>query len=810
MENLVIQNRISKRLRVVLLAVMLFMGAQNILCVGGDEQVFSPITTQQSLIDKSGINSDKIYNILANALKNAMSLNYFKDDGVTFDFMGNKISFDWGFAGSGDIFKPLEVISPKFSFAEEQGSTISATSVVKVLAFNALKKQGGKSEAFKWFKNFKLTPLHLFGLKLVLLIKSLDGDQSASYLFEEIACLLFRLSLADDLSFVDKNKPLTSHLPESLTNLLEDMGDISGFINQIWHTIVSNKIVPAELALKKPVIVHGFVFNDQYLAKETYECFKNYKDNNFCQDFEAFGQGQTETGKNAAKFQIDPATLRSVSGEVTTDDLDSDVNPFARNIVGYKEFNLDNNSFTGSSLEEAVIKQVKAIDGKEGVVYFEHDGKFWVAQVSNDLGALGAAKSLGLTLVKAFKEYVSIKKSLYDGADKASSDYRAVVNVRQALRKDLEKFVRTVDGKVIFEDICKSVKEVVNPGLSESIAKELLARKAELIKDISELESLIATSNKMLEQIAEQVTLSPAQVNYTLISKQTKLTEEIAQTQGLIDFKQKELNSVIAKLQGAAMVEDESILQDRQTLEKLNKIVQQKQAANIAVPQVVLEKIATLEQNLINATKQQQSRSKFKDILDVREKAAQIFEKKAELLRNQLNDQLLELNSIQNSDEKIVQEIIFEESKSLTDKFISRLEDEAKDIRANNDNAKRLEVLRRSDLKNQVSEIKKTTDLLELEVGHILDGTSHENFIHNLMMRESIFNEFVKDMISVNDSDNKFIGLKQRIAESVKHVVDGTGIVQDNFIVVKYLMQQLSPSIKALLRISGAAQLVGE
>ncbi|KKQ33628.1 MAG: hypothetical protein US49_C0001G0308 [candidate division TM6 bacterium GW2011_GWF2_37_49] len=799
MKNLMVHNRISKRLRVVLLAVVLFMGAQNVLRAGGDEQVFSPIIAQQSLLDDSGINSRRIFSILANALKTAASLNYFKDDGVTFDFVGNKVSFDWGFAGSGDIFKPLEVITPKFSFAEDQIGTTSATSVVKVLALNALKKQGGKSDTFKWFKNFKLTPLHLFGLKLILLVKSLD-DQNASYLFEEVACLLFRLSLVDDLSFIDKSKPLTAYLPESLNDLLEDMGGLSGFINQIWHTIVSNKVAPSELTLKKPVTVNGFVFIDQSLAKDAFENFKAYQGSDFCEKFEAFGQG---------KFQIDPSTFRSISGEVSVEDLASDVNPFARNIVGYREFNLDNNTFTGSALDEKVIKQVKALEGKDGVVSFEHDGKFWVAQVTYDLGAVGALKSLMLTFVRTFKEYVSVKKSLYEGSDKASEDYRIAVKSVDTKRKELEMFVRTVEGKAAFEDVCKQVNAVICPALPEGIAKELQDSKAELDKDIARLEALKAAVEQRRDQVDGLVALSTGQNSYVLLAESTKLTSEITNLCGQIKVKQQDVNSVVAKLQGAAVVEDESILQDRQTLERLKKIVHEKQAANAVVPQAVIDRVATLEQRIINATKQQQIKTKFKDVLVARENVAQIFEEKASALRKQADQQRLELEQIKNSDEKIVQEIIFEDSKSLADKFISRLEDSAKQIRASSDKAKRLEVLRKADLKNQVTDVRKTTDLLELEVGHILDGTSHENFIHVLMMKPSIFGEFVSDMIKAGDSDVKFMGLKQRIAESVKQVVDGSEVVQENFIVVKYLMQHLPPSVTALLRISGAGQLVG-
>lgn len=791
--KILLQYRIIRKLSSMLVAFILLLGISQINCA---MQANSGATQVNTTANES-INIEFIYNVLSKALKSAGSLNYFKDTCAVFDFNGNTLTLDWGFAGSGDIFKPLDTITCNFGFAEDKNGTVSATGVIKTLALNhfnkQLRKKANKTDGLKWLANFKFTPIHLLGLKLVLLLKSLETEQDKSHILEEVASLLFRLSLVDDLSIVDKNKPLTAYLPEGLNEVLDETGlGLTEFIDQVWNSIVSNKTIPSNLTLQKPVNIEAFVFSDKNLANNAFEHFKNYEGSDFYQDFESFGNS-----KDGNFGVVEHSKFKMVNTELSEEDIlnGGQINPFAGNLVDYKEFTLDGNASVGSKFEEEAIKQIRQLNGKDGVIKIEDSNKseYWIARVSSNLGVIGAAKCLILTFTRVFKEYVNAKKSLYEGNDTASLQYRAVVDAREKLRKNLEKFTRSTEGKIVFDSICKRVIALTDNNVSEKARQDLMETKSMLTKAITDLEKLKATMQQSQQRL-EMLGVYPTLTEDT----------EIADLAKQIQDKKLELEAINMQLNSTN--NNYANKQDAERLGKLTKLVQEKELLGETINPKIFELINNLKQKIASSQNEYLNRTNFLEKLAVREKVAQVFEQTATELRAKPEAGKNNEETCSDEYEKSILEMLNCESMQSTETFAARLDEAANEIRINNKKAEKLNILRGINQRSTTET--QELDILNLEVGHILDSRTHENFIHNLMLRNSIFNEFVSDIINCGNTDIRIMGLKQLITESVQKIVNGSGTIQENLIALKYAMQYVPSAAKALLRISGAEQLV--
>ena len=126
--------------------------------------------------------------------------------------------------------------------------------------------------------------------------------------------------------------------------------------------------------------------------------------------------------------------------------------------------------------------------------------------------------------------------------------------------------------------------------------------------------------------------------------------------------------------------------------------------------------------------------------------------------------------------------------------FIKQLEQVADKIRSDNDKAKELEVYRRAFAAFSTDQITgeklQEKNRLELEVGHIMDGNKHENFVAEIMATESFLSSFVKDMTEHSD---KFMLVRQRLQNSLSQILQNSSHFKNNTKLYTYLWNHSMP-----------------
>jgi len=795
----------SKRLRSFCLALTFcFVAGLSAQSSGvlPEDRGTNPIKKISTILEDGAFNAQILFKAMADGLKAVKSLDYYTADKVAFECMGYELVLDFGSTGSGNLFEPLKAVTPRFNIigkGDSQLGNISIASVAKVVIKNEFLKRGRKSKSniLKILTSFEISPIFLLGFKLVLLVKSLESEQNASSFFEEVVSLLFRLSLVDDVKLFDKTKNLTDYLPEAITDTLEDLNiGASDFINSVWGLLVCDKTMPADLIPSKPVAVNGFVFSQEAMAKEAYGKLVKQTENDFCDEIEKFGDNKNFEVIGFVDFR------EKTSKELSASNVSG--NPFASNFIGSKEFNFDKNSLPNSKFEEALLGQIKDLNGKEGVVYIQDPEKheYWVAQITPEIGWIGAAKSLLLTFTRAFKDYVSFKKSLFDGDDDFALKYRREFTASESQRKLLEKFVRSEYGKQIYADICREVDLAVGTENAKKLIQDALeSKKAELEKELAVLNSSKEIKSSELTKL-RQLLVGYGKQNKSKIDKEIEaINVAIFEIGKQIADKRHQLSDNQTKLNGFALDQNDPLFKDKQRLEKLNALAEKKRQAGEPVDQLILDWINKLEDKIKKSSINTVTVAQVEEKLAVRENVLNVLKKYATALRDDLKLKDAELDKL-DEDERIFQELLLDEAIAMKKAFADRLDSEVQRIQEGNQKVKRLDSLRRAYASKDVSS--KELESLEIEFGHVIDSNSHENFIAKLMMHNSIFEEFVHDLSQENSDKIKVI--KQRVIESVNATLNGSNNFKDNAIVYRYVSQFLPTSLKGMMRAVGLSE----
>ncbi|MFH1254187.1 MAG: hypothetical protein V1646_02015 [bacterium] len=699
-------------------------------------------------------NQDFDFNSLIDAfyssLRTVKNLNYYTNEKVVFVIAGQEVSFDIQ-AGHGNIFTPLKSVAAQINPVRfgvtntESSDKASLSGFARVVIENELYKNAKDVEILKWLIDFKLNTVQLFTFKILILLNTARADGEWSRVIEEFFCLLFRLSQVDDIEFIDKNKRLSTYLPESLKTVLKDnkFGLIE-FIDDLWTVLINNP--DYNKTSKNPVQIKNFIFRDEVMAKSVFEQFKNYTGtNNPAQD-----PSQNATALSL-QDQINSFIKPNGYGIVDINDFvkfRADIsipnNKFAQTMVGYEEFSLSNNSDKPVDL----VNQINASQAKLPKLILAHDqryNEYSVAYVTEDMSLINTLKEVLITLCSSFKEYLQVKKAIFVKTDEASSKYKAEFTRKEKCRIELEKFVRSPEGNQIFNQIKGEIETIVSGAEESAVEKSAEQKRQEQITSLkAELAKLENQKNEKTEQLAKWEKFLTLQNASDVKAKIESLKSDKSKIDIQILAIQKDLtNHVSENFREANKRDSASVEKDEQNLAQLYKILEDKQKVGGVPSDKLLSTIKTLEDRIAQATAQPIVQKSINGKLVVRGAVANLLDSKADELNTQIDSKLNELDLIEDIEDKAIQELLLDETVSLQKIFAKQLKATAIQIRQDNDNSKMLEAYRKAFSSVSTDKISKDKldqiTELELEVGHIIDSEKQEDFVAKIMLRENRF-----------------------------------------------------------------------
>lgn len=750
------------------------------------------------------VDFSKVVDVFYSALRTVKNLNYYTADGVRFKVLDQEIVFDLGFAGHGNIFMPFTPVSAKVVFGKDNiaaptSDDATFANFAKIVIENELYKKGKDLDFVRNLIDFKLSPMQVFSFKFMILLNTARVDGDWARLIEESFCLLFKLSQSKDVELIGKDKRFSEYLPEIIKNVLrESKFGLVEFIDDIWCVLTQDKSLSIQM-LDKPAQVKGFVFKDESFAKNVYEKFKNYSGTDLYEQINLFikTQGYDLIDiKDFSKFRSDLA------------DNDFNGNEFVKKLIGYEDFLLSNNSDKPAEL----ITLANSLVGKSGLIFVPDAilNEYWVAYVTQDVSFVNALKEVILVLVNSFKEYLQTKKTIFEGKDDPSLKYKAEFDAREKCRIELEKFVGSDVNKQILEDIKREINLIIGVGSgSEGVRQEYNKQDkiSALETEISKLEKQKSEKIAELEKWQNILILQNGKNTKDIQIKIDAINAELLKISAQVANVKKDLDSLRVG-GGEVVAPNADVKKDEQRLVQLYKILDDKKASGVAPSEKLLNAIKVLEQRVVKPTKQPDCVKAIDGKLAVRESVAKLLESKANELTSNVQSQLKDLDLISDFEDRVVQELLIDENIHMQKVFIEQLNRVASKIRSDNLKAKKLEAYRKAFAvvgSEQITDEKlKERTKLELEVGHIIDSESHENFVSEIMLRESFLSCFIKDM---TDHADKFEVVRQRLQNSLSQILQNSSHFKNNSKLYIYLWRHSMPFVwKSLLNCVGISE----
>ncbi len=746
------------------------------------------------------------------SLRTVKNLNYYTNDKVVFVIAGQEVSFDIQ-AGHGNIFTPLKSvpaqINPvKFGVTNtEYSDKATLAGFARIVVENELYKNAKNVELLKWLIDFKLNPVQLFTFKFLILLNTARADGEWSRVIEESFCLLFRLSQVEDIDFIDRNKRLSTYLPESLKTVLKDnkFGLIE-FIDDLWTVLINN--ADYNKTSKRPVHVKNFIFRDEAMAKSVFEQFKNYTAIN----------NPSQTTNISLQDQINSFIKPQGYGIVDANDFvkfRADIsipnNKFAQTMVGYEEFSLSANSDKPADL----INQINDLQTKLPKLIFalnQRYNEYLVAYITEDMSLINTLKELLITLCSSFKEYLQVKKAIFTKTDEISSKYKAKFTKKEKCRIDLEKFVRSQDGNQIFNQIKQEIEAIISSVDASSVEQSAEQNRQEKITSLkSELAKLENQKTEKTSQLAKWQKVLALQYNKNTDEVQAKI-ESLKSEFSKIDVQiltiQKNISDLETNnLRDATNHGNNTVEKDKQNLAKLYAILETKQRTGGTPSDKLLSTIKTLEDRIEKASTQPVVEKSIDGKLAIRETIANLLDSNANELNMQIDSKLNNLELVKDIDDKVIQELLLDETVSLQKTFVKQLEITAKQIRQDNEKAKMLEAYRKAFASVGTDKISKEKldqiTKLELEVGHIIDSEKQEDFVAKIMLRESFLSEFVQDITTHAD---QFMFVKERLQNSLTQILAHSSHLKNNAKLYMYLWKTIPNNYKTFLGCVGITE----
>ncbi|MCB9492785.1 MAG: hypothetical protein H6679_00755 [Epsilonproteobacteria bacterium] len=391
---------------------------------------------------------------------------------------GQKLIFDWGFAGSGELFDQLPELEIKVSDPVYKKSADSLWGV-----------------ATDWFRSyackkakFRADPKLTFLFKLFLLCK--DGVSDVALVREELFRLLFKLSMTPSTHLFDGNTVLSEYLPEELVQFFNNNSpDLLQNIDGAWALVTNLSLESVEKYTcdKESVEMDVFVMRDLAQAQS-------------CAEYLANGSEITFEDKMAEALATHGVKQHDIIDyekfkQYLLKQSDAHLAQYVQKFVGKASFTLGDKNLpvrVKDKIEQ--LCQTNQLLPQVQLISVDSD-QHWVLLVRGKLGLFRTTKMTFANMLRALADYANVKQKI------AASDIAESLQDKQALEQAEQEriatieFLRTEYGKASAQRIQQAVAGLLEKykdqqeQASECSRVEQLKSCQKQLDDLAEIES---------------------------------------------------------------------------------------------------------------------------------------------------------------------------------------------------------------------------------------------------------------------------------------------------------------------------------
>ncbi len=699
---------------------------------GTPEPVYS--ATSDSLVQQSAtgnVFTSPLFKALCDSLINAKSLNYYTTEHITLPIPGTNqmVVLNWGFKGSGNIFTPFPTITTQLLTTQNSNQLLQSENPSKLEALRdlgiALGVMALKDQADEYTKTV-LTPVTLFGLKVVLLVKStIENPQSRNDLPAELIRLLVRLSLSSDLQMLDAKKPLSSFISTDLKTAAESkIPGCIDFIDELWKQFTS--ATTPEVTSRT---ITCFTFRDKDFADKVLQKVNKY-DGSALVDYVSTlinTPGNKHEVVDLPKF-TQYSKSRELVGHVHTTQIENSNLPVSVKLA---------------VKSTSIVPMTTLVDAG--------NGEQWLCYVSNKLTPTDAIKALTLSFARTLHDYVALKKDLFTSQTPEAIAYRKQWQEEELKLESIRAFLASEEGKASFATISQAVTSVMQPEKAQLVAaQDVKLSKENKLRDIQALEM---QRNKLTSMIS---------VNEKINQDCKKLRKQLEPILAEIKQMQAELADFTIEVTPAEKQE-----QDKKDLAKLEERLRELQERGQEPSEKLLTAITTLRSNVKKVViEPKQTSIDIEQRLAKREMVATIFTTEAANVEKQLTKKRDAIQQISDENQRTTQELLFGKTQEKYEQYIQCLRQEAQRIIATNKMAKKLKLYKKS-LADGIKfadigkEKQEEIQSFETQVGYLFTAAQDENFLQRINGPHLKFGELLiispADQEMFNNMEAKFM-----------------------------------------------------
>jgi len=697
---------------------------------------------------------------------------------------------------SGEIFEPLQTTRVQIRAKHGNQDTAlgkDATTADKLAEFgkalvkHKLYERGKNSEFMKWMlENAELSPLKLFVIKELLVLVDSIKKQDMDHLKIETICLLFRLSLTKDFELLDKNKTLTSHLPEGVRDALG--AELCVYIDNAWTAFIrgtNNEAIKEILDGQKKnagVTVQSFICRDEKLAHEVGNKFKSYSDNGFKKAVIDFIKNKD--------YQVVPYKEFAEGADDVADE-----DGFETKLVTFKSFGGISNHAQLAELPQEVRENMEnARQFPHVMVAKNNHGEYCVCYLSDRLDLVDTAKLSLAALVKAVRSGAQKRQEYVRTHEKDVKEQRKAREEADIIQQKIDGFLRTEAGRASAQRIADALEKLENDVQpQEADAQELQAKHIQIQKEHDALMVEASETQQEIEKLEKRIdsgTYNRARL-YQLMGVIKDLQQKLENFNKKIAEKMAEKSNIESQLAKISQeVGSGAQLTDlKKDLKELQVIEADQRRNNGQVAQDVLDEIATLKKEIGQREVQNES---LEYRLAQRLKRAVIYNQEAMIMKTELAKARDKIDNIKDVNKRRLENVKFSHLKNFYHLYIQDLENKAKTVHKENELMEELSSWRQELRGTKMADIAKEDleriSFLEREVGFVLDNKQADGFVFKFMHKRPELREFLASYTNEKSPE------AQELIDILSVVVKKSGHVQENVLVYRDAVRVFFPS----------------
>lgn len=807
-------NKVSLSIKIVSFLLAIRLICSSLIATGTTEIFQSNVTTNPTLsLTQQAAPQSSLHlwiETLYTLIKKTASLNYQTSKELIFPIpeTNQEIVFKWGFGASGDMYTPLPGITTTIQPAQHTYDYVDTTTTFftglgKAILENELTKTQKKIALEQWLTE-KLTPYMLFSIKFMLLMKEAlvqsreNVTGALQYVYPEIFRLLFRLSLTKITDSESTTQTtISAYIPETIAQLVNSFSpEILRFVDDVWGGL-QGKTQNLETTHRQTIVC--YVFKSEPLARNIFQAFQKAGTDSK-QIADALFSFKTQYSGQVMNFK-DFRKLHDPNEQPRTTIL-------ANNMVGHKELT----NSTDISQDEELPTEVKAsiataTSTSTIMLTPTSTQEFWLTIIIEEAEMVNTYRKIVMSFVQAFRTYVTLKKEYLTSHQEEARTYNQKTEKRNTENATLQSFLKSSEGKQAFGKLKKSLATIQKTSSEADVAKELLNRQKQLLSEITALEKELSTHQSALDEWKMFKKNTENQDTRTTDSHMDITEKNMQKILARIKQKQKELQELELSIKtdpgyDKALQEET----DRKNLARLQALQKEQENNGQEISLELINAIELLKNKLETAQNSPQQTVSFVSRLAKRQQIANLLKAECTLMKQQLDEKRKAIQSIQNPETRIIEELLFNQQALGYEIYIARMLTEATRLLEENQKAELLNNYKKALKKVSFSALtpqdQTTIQTLEAEIGYLFTSSDDENVLDKILGKNDDLREFMAD---INDNQSSFyqinIQLMQKIATIIKH----SSHIQNNLVLYRYLVQKFQTFFPDLLPIFSKA-----